>query len=78
MIKCEEIEAGQAGLDTVQEAEITLDLKNYEPEAREQLYQVIRPIAEAECRSAGLEKKLQIDVRFGAPPTNTILRLSHV
>ena len=28
-IKCEEIHAGQAGLDPVQEAEITLDVKSY-------------------------------------------------
>ena len=75
MIKCEEIQAGQAGLDTVQEAEITLDLKSYKPEVREQLYQAIRRIAEAECRSAGLEKKLQIDVKSRE---HTILRLSHV
>ena len=70
MIKCEEIHAGQVGLDTVQEAEITLDVKSYKPDVREQLHLAIRRLAEAECRSASLEKKPQIDVKVRAPLTN--------
>ncbi|KAL8831646.1 MAG: hypothetical protein Q9170_005200 [Blastenia crenularia] len=70
MIKCEEIHAGRVGLDTVQEAEITLDVKSYKPEVREQLHQTIGRVAEAECRSARFEKKSQIDVKVRAPVTN--------
>ncbi|KAL8950448.1 MAG: hypothetical protein Q9222_003516 [Ikaeria aurantiellina] len=62
--------AGQVRLDTVQEAEITLDVKGYKPVVRQDLREAIPRIMEAESRSGGLEKQPQIDIGIRAPLTN--------
>ena len=69
-VSCNEIHAGQRGLDTLQLVEIVLDIKSYEPSIRQTLHQSVRDLVQSECTLAGVEQKPHIALKVRAPLTS--------
>lgn len=69
-VSCNEIHAGQPGLDSIQLVEIVLDIKSYESSIRQTLHQSVRDLVESECTLAGVEQKPHIALKVRAPLTS--------
>lgn len=62
VITCEEFHDDQQGLNTVDYADLVLDVKAYKPEIREQLHDAIKRVVHEECKAADATRESQFTI----------------